>query len=313
VPERVLVLARDLTATARTPYDRAKALESYLRQFPYSLDLPEPPRGQDMVDYFLFDLQRGYCDYYATAMVVMARSAGLPARLAVGYANGSYDPIQHQYIVTEADAHSWVEIYFPGVGWVEFEPTAAQPVPVSASEPLQFAPPAAPTAPMPDQWWAGSATIWIAGLASMLLLGATIGVGWWLLDSWRLKRLPATATIARLFEHLWRTGIQLTVPLRAGHTPYELSSAWLGFVEARKSNSRWKRLLEPAGAEIQQLADLYVYTSYSGHEVSVTEQRQAIRIWQRLRWRLWLLRWIGRRKNSPKQLAVTDDSPVAIH
>ena len=81
-----------------------------------------------MADYFLFDLKQGYCDYYATSMVVLARAAGLPARLVVGYANGSYDHERAQYIVTENYAHSWVEIYFADIGWVEFEPTSSQPV-----------------------------------------------------------------------------------------------------------------------------------------------------------------------------------------
>ena len=81
-----------------------------------------------MVDYFLFDLKEGYCDYYATSMAILARAAGLPSRLVVGYASGDYDPANNRYVVTEADAHSWVEIYFTGRGWVEFEPTASLPL-----------------------------------------------------------------------------------------------------------------------------------------------------------------------------------------
>jgi transglutaminase-like putative cysteine protease len=81
----VLALARDLTATEPTPFDRARAIEAYLRTYPYTLDLPSPKLDRDVVDYFLFDLRQGYCDYYATSMVVLARAAGLPARLAVGY------------------------------------------------------------------------------------------------------------------------------------------------------------------------------------------------------------------------------------
>ncbi|HDQ34960.1 MAG TPA: transglutaminase domain-containing protein, partial [Chloroflexi bacterium] len=111
VPERVLTLARDLTATAPTPYDRAMAIQTYLREtYPYTLDVPFPPAGHDVADYFLFELREGYCDYYATAMVVLARAAGLPARLAVGYATGAYDAPNARYVVTEADAHAWVEV-----------------------------------------------------------------------------------------------------------------------------------------------------------------------------------------------------------
>ena len=127
VPARVLALARDLTASASTPYDRALAIENYLREFPYTLEVDAPPPGRDVADYFLFDLKQGYCDYYATSMVVLARAAGLPARLVIGYANGAYDFESAQYIVTENYAHSWVEIYFANIGWVEFEPTASQP------------------------------------------------------------------------------------------------------------------------------------------------------------------------------------------
>ena len=80
------------TATEATPYDRARAIELYLRTIPYSLDVPIPPAEHDVVDYFLFDLRRGYCDYYATAMAMLPRAAGLPAHVAVGYAAGDYDP-----------------------------------------------------------------------------------------------------------------------------------------------------------------------------------------------------------------------------
>jgi transglutaminase-like putative cysteine protease len=119
VPARVFALALDLTATEPFPLDRALAIESYLRDFTYTLDLPPPPTNRDVVDYFLFDLQMGYCDYYATSMVVLARAAGLPARIVIGYSSEQYDQDSNVYIVTEAQAHSWVEIYFPDYGWVD--------------------------------------------------------------------------------------------------------------------------------------------------------------------------------------------------
>ena len=90
-----------------------------------------------------FDLQKGYCDYYATSMMVLARAAGLPARMVIGYSSGSYDVGLEVYVVTEAQAHSWVEIYFPDYGWVEFEPTAGRPTrerrgPYQRTEPVEF-------------------------------------------------------------------------------------------------------------------------------------------------------------------------------
>ncbi len=74
---------------------------------------------------FLFDLQMGYCDYYATSMVVLSRAVGLPARAVVGYVGGQYEEENDRYLVSEADAHTWVEIYFGEFGWIPFEPTAA--------------------------------------------------------------------------------------------------------------------------------------------------------------------------------------------
>ena len=89
------------------------------------------------MDYFLFDVQEGYCDYYASAMVVMLRSLGIPARLVVGYTPGEYivPPMEAQaqtvpgkYLVLERNAHAWVEVYFPTYGWIQFEPTASEPL-----------------------------------------------------------------------------------------------------------------------------------------------------------------------------------------
>jgi transglutaminase-like putative cysteine protease len=129
VTQRTISLARDIVAQAgaTTPYDQAKAIELYLRtNITYDERIPSAPPGVDPVDWVLFDFRRGYCNYYASAMVVMLRSLGIPARMAAGFAQGAYDAAQGAYVVRERDAHTWVEVYFPGYGWIEFEPTAAQ-------------------------------------------------------------------------------------------------------------------------------------------------------------------------------------------
>jgi type IV secretory pathway VirB2 component (pilin) len=126
---RVASLAREIVtnANATTPYDQAKAIESYLRTtITYNESIVAPPDGVDPVEWFLFDVQEGYCTYYSTAMVAMLRSLGIPARIAAGFAQGDYDSSLGQFVVRERDAHTWVEVYFPGYGWVEFEPTSAQ-------------------------------------------------------------------------------------------------------------------------------------------------------------------------------------------
>lgn len=129
VTPRTIQLAAQIQAEAgaSTPYDTAKAIETWLRtNIDYDEQISQPPQGQDPVDWLLFDIQRGYCNYYASAMIVMLRTLGVPARMAAGFAQGTYDPAQNAYIVRERDAHTWVEVFFPGYGWVEFEPTAAQ-------------------------------------------------------------------------------------------------------------------------------------------------------------------------------------------
>ena len=127
VPERVHQLADRLTAPFETPYDKALALERHLRSIPYSEDIPAPPPNKDAVDWFLFEERRGYCDYYASAMAIMARIVGIPARVASGYARGVYDEQTGTWVVRESDAHTWPELYFPRYGWVPFEPTAGEP------------------------------------------------------------------------------------------------------------------------------------------------------------------------------------------
>ncbi len=149
VPARVRELTQRLTAGAYSPYDKAVRIQNYLRTtYRYRLDVPPAPAGRDVVDYFLFDAPGGFCSYYASAMVVMLRLQGVPARVVSGYAMGDYDVTQRAYRVPASAAHAWVEVYFPTYGWVEFEPTTSQSVFTYRTDetPLPIATvPAAPT------------------------------------------------------------------------------------------------------------------------------------------------------------------------
>lgn len=143
LPERVASKAFDVTRSTGTPYDKAVALESYLRTFPEDFDIEATPPGRDAVDFFLFDLQRGYFDYHASAMAVMLRTLGVPSRVAVGYV---IDPAQREgesdtFRLIERNAFAWPEVYFPGIGWVEFNPTPSEP-PVRRPGMLPTTPPA---------------------------------------------------------------------------------------------------------------------------------------------------------------------------
>ena len=153
---RLLNLALQIVneAGASHPYDRAKAIEGWLREnIAYNESISAPPPGVDSVEWLLFDVREGYCTYYATSMIVMLRHLGIPARLAAGFSQGTYDSDLQQYVVREREAHTWVEVYFPGYGWIEFEPTSAQ-APIQregddlaeeAENPLQLDPTASPS------------------------------------------------------------------------------------------------------------------------------------------------------------------------
>jgi transglutaminase-like putative cysteine protease len=139
-PDRVRQLAEEIAAPYDTPYEQASAIESFLREeIEYNEKIEAPPTDRDPVDYVLFDSKQGYCDYYATSMAVMLRSVGIPSRIVSGYAQGRFDPEREFYIVLLQDAHTWVEVFFPDYGWVEFEPTAAQPLIVRPAEPEDVA------------------------------------------------------------------------------------------------------------------------------------------------------------------------------
>ena len=128
ITARTRQLAQQITSGYDNPYDKAVAVTNYLRDnIHYSQTIPNPPPNQEIIDWFLFDLRQGFCNYYSTAEVILLRAVGIPARWNVGYAEGQV--IQDgSFIVRQRDAHAWPEVYFPDYGWVEFEPTASQPI-----------------------------------------------------------------------------------------------------------------------------------------------------------------------------------------
>ncbi|MEX2030807.1 MAG: transglutaminase domain-containing protein [Anaerolineales bacterium] len=120
-------LALEITGDAASSYDRTLAITNWLRDhIEYRRALEEPPQGTDPIEWFLFDSRVGYCNYYASAEVLLLRSLGIPARLAVGYARGAFNLDEGGYEVRTTDSHAWPEVFFTGYGWVEFEPTASQ-------------------------------------------------------------------------------------------------------------------------------------------------------------------------------------------
>ncbi|WP_299095026.1 transglutaminase domain-containing protein [uncultured Metabacillus sp.] len=130
LPSRVRELAIRITANEDNQFDKVKAIESYLGSDEFSYDKEDvaiPEGNQDYVDQFLFETLRGYCDNFSTSMIVLLRSIDIPARWVKGYTEGEFvknvTNTEKEYRVTNNNAHSWVEVYFDGVGWVPFEPT----------------------------------------------------------------------------------------------------------------------------------------------------------------------------------------------
>jgi transglutaminase-like putative cysteine protease len=123
LPRRVIELARAITAGTPTPYDSALAVQRYLARYAYTLQAPPLPPGRDAVDHFLFESRQGSCEAFASAMAVLLRAAGVPARLVTGYTSGTPNVFTGYFEVRNSDAHAWVEVYIPGAGWIEFEPT----------------------------------------------------------------------------------------------------------------------------------------------------------------------------------------------
>jgi len=124
---RVAELARQTSKNARTPFDKALAIETFLRtRYTYTLNLTGKP-GNDPLAHFLFETRAGHCEYFASAMTIMLRTLGIPAREVNGFLPGEYNELGGDYIVRASDAHSWVEVYFPGADWQVFDPTPAAP------------------------------------------------------------------------------------------------------------------------------------------------------------------------------------------
>jgi hypothetical protein len=120
---RIPQLARQITASADNSYDKALALETYLRSnYQYTLQLSRTVPHDPLAN-FLFERRQGHCEYFASSMAVMLRSLGIPARLVNGFRTGEFNDLTSQYVVRASNAHSWVEVFFPGRGWIAFDPT----------------------------------------------------------------------------------------------------------------------------------------------------------------------------------------------
>ena len=127
IDPRVRELAEQVTAGRFTQFSRAQAIQDHLRSsYGYTLTFPDREPA-DPIGYFLFERKKGHCEYFASAMTLMLRTIGIPARVVNGFQSGTFNPISNQYVIRASDAHSWVEAYLEARGWTTFDPTPPDP------------------------------------------------------------------------------------------------------------------------------------------------------------------------------------------
>jgi len=285
VSDQVYVLAQELTATALTAYDRAKAIEAYLRTFPYTLKIPEKPTTVDFVDFFLFDIQKGYCDYYATSMVVLARAAGLPARIAVGYIGAPVEGEENLYKVTADLAHSWVEIFFPEYGWVPFEPTAGRAAIELVSE---------VTIPGEGEEIISEEDIVIRfptkeivlTILGVLISAILIYLVWLLIDIWILRVLSAEKVYQKIYARVLNISRFFEIDDPKYMTPFELADEFKNKINKIYQDGLIPDKHENLLSEISVLLTSCSNFAYNPDPQKYIEKFQTITAWTTIRRRL---------------------------
>lgn len=302
ISPRTTELARELTASSSNPYEQARAIEAYLRNtIVYDESVTAPPDDADVVDYVLFERQRGYCEYYASAMAVMLRTLGVPSRVAVGFFPGDYDEEQQGFVYRQRNAHAWVEVFFPGYGWIPFEPTASQPLrdedsreTAATSTPPPIEEPAAPQeiatpALSPDEIQTpvppvlastdeGDGPSWLLPAALVgLLAGGLIAAGWAI---WAISLRGLSPTSA-LYKRVMTVGRMAGLRTSPSATPREFGRS---FGEA----------VPPVKEHVRRIVRVYEVDQYGPGRADPAMLAGAFAAWADLRRTLW--RWMLRRK-----------------
>lgn len=318
--QRVRSFASQITFGQTNPYEQTQTVTTVLRaQITYQPSLTLPPKGTDLMEWFLFENRAGYCNYYATAEVLMLRSLGIPARLAVGFAQGDAteglqrpgetEATTQEFSVYRKHMHAWPEVYFPGIGWVEFEPTGNQEPLIRPATPhagLQPAPapeaeetpeenpanlPIEETALPSDPAALTPLQVWLSWSASLLMMAffvyianrqfaLTTRAAEYILSASerRGERGPAWVRNAALFV--------LADPFERAFHPVNLSLRWLGespapYLTPAERVNALKKILPEGLEEIETLLREYHSSQYSPNGGNLQLARRASR---RLLW-----------------------------
>ena len=293
VTDRTRELASRLAAGQSNAFDTAEAVEEYVRStIAYNEDIAAPPNDQDVVDYVLFESQEGYCEYYASAMAVLLRAEGIPSRVVGGYFPAPFDPNEGGHLYREKNAHLWVEAFFPGYGWIPFEPTAnrerldygdltapapeaALPTPVATPPPVvaeSTPPPIAetpaeqpPLAPLDILSEPARLARWIGlALAALLAIASIAAIATW------FAGFRGLSPVSSLYARALRAGNWLGAPPRVSLTPHEYAD-------------RVGRVMPSAQGPARVVAELYTQERYAGRQPDGDALRAARDAWRDLR------------------------------
>ncbi len=319
----IKILAESLTQNAPTMYDKAVALESYFHShYTYNANITLPP-GQEAVSWFLFrnSSHTGFCNYFSTAMAIMARELGIPARVVEGYTNGKYDAKHNQWVIRGTDAHSWVQIYFAGYGWVNFEPSASfatftRPV-VSSNSVVTPGGSTGPTVSgsrnhqgkLPDETGGGNTSVNVSSSQQQAQLRQTISLtfvsfillilfGLIYFSIWWRRLYRGYSLSTQVYGRICKLADWTGISLKPSQTPYEYMQT---LAEATPEEA----------IALERLGDIYVRDRWADpnsaeHPRRTGEIAQLPDIWKRLQPRLFLhvlrhpyfLRWL------PQQVAI---------
>lgn len=299
LPHRVTELAREITRNAPTPLQKAMAIQQYLRQYPIEIEMPDIPIGRDGVDFFLFDAKKGYFDFHASAMVVMLRSVGVPSRLAVGFVldSSDYDEATGTYRVRERHSYAWPEVYFPGVGWVEFNPTPDRPL-------LGLLPDNTPSTAISSQEELDLLAIPLGTefditpteSAEQSVEAASTGRSYWVFV-WLGAAVAALGALAMLGRFVWEWGLaDLPYPAQIWEKTLRLARFAKLRPEPQQTPREYARFLSrelPEVEGIDQLADSYGRAQFGKKTSDESDIERVRQVWTQVRNKLLarILRW----------------------
>ncbi len=269
-PHNVRALSEEITQGLTNPYEKAIQIKQYLHKYHYDQQVRVPPANTDGVENFLFQTERGVCTEFASAMTVMLRASGVPARLATGYFRGELDEETGYFVIRGRNYHAWVEVFFPGYGWIEFEATPATPDIVTTAEIVEdvgynfsfsendelpywmledpFAG-AGPDSQIPGSYRRGLPWGYIYLFGTITLLIAAIYIMREIFDHW-LKRLQRVHTPSEAYERMCLLASRGSVGSLTHETPTEFGQ-------------RLTRVLPGQENTVGMITQLYLGVKYS--------------------------------------------------